>query len=70
MEVSHDTEVKARIHGVSAQMKTFQYLYGVMLAELNLQHADSLSITLQHKCFSAAGGMEVARMTVETPEEH
>ena len=70
MEVSHDTEVKARIHGVSAQMKTFQYLYGIMLAELILQHADNLSRMLQYKCLSAAEGhsMCVARMAVKTEE--
>ena len=35
VDVCNDTEVKARIHGVSAQMKTFDYLYGVILSEMH-----------------------------------
>ena len=66
LQVTRDTEVKARIQGVSAQMKSFQFLFGVMLGELVLRHTDNLSRTLQHKTFSAAEGQEIARMTVKT----
>ena len=38
-----DTEMKIRIHGVSFHMNTFRYLYGIMLGELLLTHADNLS---------------------------
>ena len=61
-----DTETKARILGVSAQMRSFQFLFGVMLGELVLPHTDYLSRTLQQKTFSAAQGQEIARMTVKT----
>ena len=44
-----DTEMKVRIHGVSLHMNTFRYLYGIMLGELLLKHADNLSWTMQHK---------------------
>ena len=51
-----------------AQMSTFPYLYGTMLAEMILKHADNLSSTLQHKLMSAAEGPHVAAMTVSTLE--
>ena len=66
VDVSNDTEVKARIHGVSAQMKTFDYLYGVNLGEMVLKHSDNLSCTLQHKSMSAMEGHEIAVMTIAT----
>ena len=47
-------------------MKTFKFVYGAMLGELVLKHADNLSKALQHKSMSAAEGQEVALMTVET----
>ena len=64
--MTRDTEAKARLQGVSAQMKSFRFLFGVMLGELILRHTDNLSRTLQHKAFSAAEGQETARMTVDT----
>ena len=66
IDVTHDTEAKARIHGVSAQMKTFNYLYGAILGEIILKHTDNLSSTLQHKTPSAAEGQQVATMTIAT----
>ena len=65
-EVTQDTEAKARILGVLAQMSTFPFLYGTMLAEMILKHADNLSSTLQHKSMLAAEGQQVAAMTVST----
>ena len=64
--VTKDTESKARIRGVSAQMKTFNFVYGAILGEMILRHADNLSSTLQHKSMSAAEGQHVALMTVQT----
>ena len=51
---------------VSAQMGMFQYLYGIMLSEMILRHADNLSRTLQHKSLSAEEGQQVAQVTVDT----
>ena len=43
-DVEHDTVMTARIHGVSSQMTTFRYFYGIMLGELlPSAHADNLS---------------------------
>ena len=47
-------------------MDMFQYLYGIMLSEMILRHADNLSRTLQHKSLSAEEGQQVAQMTVDT----
>ena len=66
LTVTQDTEPKARIHGVSAQMCNFDFFYGCMLGELILKHADNLSSTLQHKHISAAEGQQIALMTLQT----
>ena len=66
LQATTDTEVKARIQGVAAQMTTFTYLFGSMLGELVLKHTDNLSRTLQHASMSAAEGQQVTAMTVAT----
>ena len=38
-----DTVMKVRIRGVSSQMNRFRYLYGIILGELLLKHANNLS---------------------------
>ena len=63
-----DTETKSRIRGVSAIMDTFNFVFGAMLGELVLGHADNLSRTLQHQTMSAAAGQEIAQMTIRTIE--
>ena len=35
-----DTESKARINGVAAQMKTYDFVFGDTLGEMTLQHSD------------------------------
>ena len=67
IDCTKDTEMKARILGVEAQMKTFRYVFGVMLGETILRNTDNLSKTLQHQHFSAAG-QHVASLAVETLE--
>jgi len=66
LQVTQDTESKARIQGVAAQMRTFPFLFGSMLGELILKHTDNLSRTLQHVSMSAAEGQQVASMTIAT----
>lgn len=66
LEVVKDTESKARILGVSAQMQTFQFFYGVVLGEIILRHCDNLSRTLQKESISAAQAQEVVDLTVKT----
>ena len=69
VDVVHDSETRARIRGVSSVMCSFKYVFGNLLGECLLKHADNLSSTLQHSSFSAAEGQQVARMTVETIEK-
>lgn len=66
--IHKDTGMKARILGVEAQMKTFNYLFGVMLGETVLRNTDNLSKTLQHQHLSAVKGQRVASLTVQTLE--
>ena len=42
-----DSEMKARIQGVSSQMETFQFFFGMHLAKMVFKHTDNLSKTLQ-----------------------
>ena len=66
LEIGHDTAMKARIHGVQAQMKTFQFFYGAVIGEKLLRHTGNLSKTLQHNQISASEGQQLAQMTVRT----
>jgi hypothetical protein len=65
-DLAADTEMKSRIIGTLAQMRSFDFFFGIMLAELILKHSDNLSRTLQHAHLSAAEGQEVAKLTVQT----
>ena len=47
LEQIKDTEMKAKIQGIAAQMSTFDFYFGTSLALLILRHADNLSKTLQ-----------------------
>lgn len=66
MKVTTDTEIKARILGVSTQMGKFEFLFGIVLGQLILGHSDNLSKTLQKKTCSAAEGQEIAKMVIVT----
>ena len=68
VQITKDTESKARIQGVHAQMKKCEFLFGVVLGETILRHTDNLSKTLQAKALSAAEGREIASMVVVTLE--
>ena len=63
-----DTEMKARIQVVAAQMAKFDFFFGVSLGQLILRHSDNLSRTLQHRNLSAAEGQNIAGMAVRTLE--
>ena len=66
LEISRDTETKARIQGVQSQMIKFDFLFGVVLGEMILRHTDNLSKALQAKVISAAEGQQTADMVVQT----
>ena len=61
---SLDSDMRARILGVEAQMMTFDFIFGVMLSSLLLRHTDNLSASLQKKCMSACQGQHLASLTV------
>ncbi len=66
LSATTDTEMKARIRGVSSQMTTFQFFFGLVLSELILQHTDQLSKTLQNPDLSSMEGHYTAMLTVKT----
>ncbi len=65
IDLVKDTEMKARINGVTSQMKTFDYYFGICLGHLILKHSDNLSRALQKSDISASEGQEVASMTLK-----
>ena len=68
LEFVKETEMRSRIIGVSACMKSFDFFFGASLGELLLSHSDNLSKTLQSYTMSAAEGQRIANMTVTTLE--
>ena len=64
-----DAEVRGWIKGASAYMKSFDFLFGVLLGELVLMHSDNLNKTIQHKNLSAAEGQATAALSVKTIEK-
>ena len=59
-----DSEMKARIFGLKAQMQTFDFLVGVSFGNFLLQHTDNLSKMLQLKSMSAAEGERLVTLTL------
>ena len=66
LEGSLDSDIKAKIQGVSSQMETFQFYFALLLAEMVLRHTDNLSKTLQKPELSSLEGYEIAMLTVKT----
>ena len=62
LEQRLESEMRARITGVKAQMESFEYYFGVCVGELVLNHADNLSKSLQSKTISAAEGQKLAEI--------
>jgi len=61
-----DSESRARIMGVQAQMNQFSFLFGLIDSEQILQHTDNLSKTLQDPKLTAAEGVKIAHLTRST----
>ncbi len=62
----YDTEMKARIRGVQANMPTFDFVYSCSLGILLLRQTDNLSRTLQDPKMSAAEGNAIAQDVIKT----
>jgi hypothetical protein len=60
-----DSEIKARIIGVEAQMNDFNFLFGVSLGALVLNHRDNLSKALQKSSMSASEGQLLAKLALD-----
>ena len=46
-------------------MLTFNFLFGISLGTLILQHSDNLSKSLQHDTITAAEGQQLAKLTID-----
>ena len=57
-----DSEMKARILGIETQMFTFNFLFGIFSGTLILHN---LSTSLQHDTITAAGGQQLAKLTID-----
>ena len=63
-DIVKDSETRARIVGVQFYMKSFDYLFGMVLGERLLKHTDSK--TLQSPSLTASDGQHIADLTVKT----
>ncbi len=66
LEECLDSETRARVNGVSSQMRKFEYFFGANLVLIILKHTDNLSKTLRKTKMSASEGQVIAKMTVST----
>ena len=66
VDIVRDSDTIARIRGVSAQMQSFNFFFGLVLGECLLRNTDNLSRTLQKKDFSAAEGQITMEQTKRT----
>ena len=67
--ITADSDARARIGGVEAQMGKFEFLFGVVLGARVLKHTDNLSKTLQSPSLIAAEGQKLADLTCQTLEK-
>ena len=60
-----ESEVRGRVLGCQAQMKSFDYFFGLHLGKLIFCHTDNLSATLQKLSMSAVSGQHNAKLTTD-----
>lgn len=70
-----DSEIRARAGGLEKKMNSFNFMYGLQLSLLVLNHSDNLSATLQRPNICAADAQRTAKLVIETlrrirSEEH
>lgn len=63
LDVSTDSKAQARIGGVKANMKTFDFVFGLVLGQRLLAHTDNLSKTMQSPKMTASEAQHVAELT-------
>ena len=65
LETRLESDVRGRIIGCQAQMKRFDFFFGLNLSQRIFSHTDNLSDTLQKASMSATGGQHDANLTIE-----
>ena len=65
---SLEADVKARVSGCKAQMKSFKFFFGINLGFKVYSITDNLSKTIQGESMSAVESQEVAGLTIKTLE--
>ena len=70
MSIVRDSEVKARINRVAAVMKSFDFFFGLMLAERILKQRDNLSKTLQHSSMSAVEAHSISQLSIAVLQKY
>ena len=65
LQAMRDSEMRARIGGVAAQMEKFDFFFGVELGRI-LSMADNLSRSLQGKSISACEGQKPVSLALAT----
>ena len=66
LKESLDVETRSRIIGCKAQMKTFNFFFGLCLGQRHYSLTDNLSKTLQKEKMSAVSGQRLASLTAKT----
>ena len=64
LEERLDTDMRARIIGVKAQMESFQFFFGLNLGATLLIQTDNLSKTLQKTQLSSVEGQRFANLVI------
>lgn len=64
-----DSDIRARAGGIAIKMKTFNFIYGLRLSMLVLNHSDNLSATLQNPDLCASEAQKIANLVVQTLEK-
>ena len=65
LDVSTDSEARARIGGVKANMKTFDFVFGLVLGQHLLAHTDNLSKAMQSPKMTASEAQHIADLTCQ-----
>ena len=65
IDVVKESDVKARLNGVAAKMKEFDFLFCLLLAERILKHTDNLSKTIQATSMPAVEGRRLSQLCIE-----
>ena len=65
VDVVKESDIKARINGVAAKMKEFDFLFCLLLSERILKHTDNLSKTIQATAMPAVEGHRLSQLCIE-----